>query len=81
MSVTALKNQRERNRKTARPRFWEDDEVRAVRRKESKIFGKRFERLSPVFSKTILEYKVGILLQRWFHLQTKPGFSLVLIKC
>lgn len=56
MSVTALRNQRERNRKTARPRFWEDDEVRAVRRIESKIFEKRFERLSPVFSKTNFDH-------------------------
>ena len=64
MSVTALKNQRERNRKTARPRFWEDDEVRAVRRKESKIFGKRFERLSPVFSKTrfVIGLDLNVLL-------------------
>ena len=60
MRIIALKNKRkEESRKIALAvlgkllsNFWEDDEVRAVRRIESKIFEKRFERLSPVFSKT-----------------------------
>ena len=51
MSVTALRNQRERNRKTARPTIlgnltsndWEDFDAKASERKESKIYERKTE--------------------------------------
>ena len=52
MRITALKN---KDRGTGKPparQFWEDFDVKASERKESKIFARPIERLSPVFSKT-----------------------------